>query len=99
MRIEVTGKRLDVTAPIREHAETKCQKLLKFFDGVMEIDVVLDTAEHGEFSAELVVDAVKHDPFVCHARGPNIYGCIDQCVDKMSRQLTDFKEKLRNVKR
>jgi len=99
MRIEVSGKGLEVTSPIREHAETKCRKLLKFFDGVMEIDVVLDTAEHGEFDAEIVVDAVKHDRFVAHARGQNIYGCIDQCVDKMARQLTDFKEKLRDVKR
>ncbi len=95
MRIEVTGRNLQVTDAMLEHAESKCQKLLKFFDGVMEIEVVLEKVEHDEFNAELVVDVVKHDPFVAHDRGPNIYNCIDHAVEKMSRQLKDFKEKLR----
>lgn len=99
MRIEVTGKRMEITDAIRQHAEAKCEKLLRYFDGVLEISVVLDTAEHGAFSAELVVDAVKHPPFVARDTGPSLYACIDQAVDKMSRQLTDFKEKLKNPKR
>ena len=99
MRIEVTSKRMEITDAIRQHAETKCERLLKFFDGVLEISVVLDTAEHGAFTAELVVDAVRHDPFVASDSGPSIYACIDAAVDKMARQLTDFKEKLKNPKR
>ncbi len=99
MRIEVTGRKLTVTDPIRTHAEAKCEKLTKFFDGVMEIDVVLDAAEHGEFDVEIVVDAVKHDRFVAHSKGPNIYTCIDQAVEKMSRQLNNFKERLKDPKR
>lgn len=99
MRIEVKGKRLEVTDAIRTYAEGKCEKLPKFFDGVMEIAVVLQPAQHGDFSAEVVVDAVKHDSFVAEVSGPSVYACIDQAVDKMSRQLTDFKERLRSGKR
>lgn len=99
MRIEVTGKRLDVTEAIRSYAETKCGKLPRFFDGVMEIQVLLSTEEKGSFAAELVVDAVRHDSFVARAAGPQLYACIDLAVDKMSRQLHDFKEKLQDIKR
>ncbi len=95
MRIEVSGRGLDLTDAIANYADTKCQKLLKFFDGVMEIDVVLAAVEHGDFSAEIVVDVVKHDRLVSHSKDSSIYACIDQAVEKMTRQLVDFKEKLR----
>lgn len=99
MRIEVTAKKMDLTDAIREHAESKCQKLLKFYDGVQEIQVLLEELPPKEFGAEIVVDAVKHNDFVATARGENIYICIDQAVEKMTRQLHDFKEKLRDNKR
>ncbi|MEC9374612.1 MAG: ribosome-associated translation inhibitor RaiA [Planctomycetota bacterium] len=99
MRIEVTGRGIDLTDAIERHADTKCQKLLKFYDGIMEIRVVLEKASNVEFSAEIVADVVKHDNFVAVGKGEDIYGCIDQAVDKMTRQLHDFKEKLRDVKR
>ncbi len=95
MRIEVTGKKLDLTDVLVSHVNTKCEKLPQYFDGVMEIDVVLEQAEHGEFATEVVVDVVKHDRFVSHGRDHSIYVSIDQAVDKMTRQLRDFKEKLR----
>jgi len=99
MRIEVSGKHLDVTEAIRTYAEGKCARLPRFFDGVMEIKVVLSTAEKGHFDAELVVDAVRHEPFVARSTGPHLYACIDTVVDKMSRQLHDFKEILQSNKR
>jgi len=102
MRIEVTGRRLEITDAILEYAETKCQKLLKFYDGVQEIEVVLDQERrdhHEEFTAELIVDVVKHDPIIAKAEAPDVYASIDKASDKAARQLTDFKEKLRDNKR
>lgn len=99
MRIEVSGKHLDITDPIRDYATTKADKLTRFYNGVMEITYVLDQQPHGEFFAELRVDVVKHDAFVAKSTGPDIYACIDMCIDKMTRQLTDFKEKLRSNNR
>ena len=99
MRIEVTGRGIELTEALAQHADTKCQKLLKYYDGVLEIHVVLEKTSNVEFCAEIVADVVKHDNFVAVGKGDDIYGCIDQAVEKMARQLHDFKEKLRNVKR
>lgn len=99
MRIDVIGRNLDITDPIREHAETKCSKLTKFFDGVLQITLRLtkeDHHQHGKFGAELVIDVVKHDDFVLHATGEDVYGIIDQVAHKGVRQLTEHKEKLRD---
>lgn len=102
MRIEVVGKNLEVTDPIRQHAVAKAAKLPRFFDGVQLITFRLSRDEHhkhGPFAVELVVDAQKHEDFVSHANHEDLYAAIDAAVQKATRQLTDFKEKLKLGKR
>lgn len=100
MRIEISGRHFEVTSPIREYAEAKCQKLPRYFNGVQEIDVVLTQEPHRqEFEVEIRVDVPKHDDFVAKSRGDNIYECIDATVSKVTRQLTEYKDRLREIKR
>lgn len=98
MRIEISGRRLEITDPILAYAENKCQRLLKFFSGIQEIEVILDQERrdhHDEYTAELLITIVKHNPIVAKAEGADVYASIDLAVDKASRQLTDFKSKLK----
>jgi putative sigma-54 modulation protein len=102
MRIEVFGKGMEITTAILQHAESKASKLPRYFDGVQLITIRLRKEDHhntGEFGAELVVDVEKHDDFVAHATGDDLYLVIDQVVQKATRQLTDFKERLKMEKR
>jgi len=103
MRIEVIGRNgLAVTDAIREHAEAKAQKLPRFFDRIQQITFRVARNHHhthGAFDVELVVDVEKHDDFVSHASDPDLYAAIDAAVQKSSRQLADFKEKLKMGKR
>lgn len=96
MRIDVTGKHVDLTPAIVRYAEEKCERLSKFFDGLQQVRCVLDKEPHGSFRVEVISDVVGHDDFVVHVDGPDVYACIDQAVDKASRLLKDHKEKLRN---
>ncbi len=98
MRIDVTGRHFDMTEAISSYAETKAEKLPKFYNGVQEIEVVLEGLPHSEFLAEVRVDVVKHSTFVAKAKGEDVYGCIDQSIEKMTRQLTDFKQKLKDTR-
>lgn len=97
MRVDVVGLKFVVTDAIREHAESKVDKLSRYFDGIQLITVRL--SEHvnkaNEFGVEIVADVEKHDDFVATATGDDLYLTIDSAVQKMSRQLTDFKEKLK----
>ena len=100
MRIEVTGRHMDLTESIKEQVADKAAKLPKYYNGVQEIDIVIEQqANSGGFHVEVHVDSEKHDTFVAKSEGSDMYGCLDACVDKMTRQLTDFKEKLKNTKR
>lgn len=99
MRIEVSGRHMDLTEAIKSQVVEKAQRLPKYYNGVQEIDIVIDQIPNSGFHVELHVDSEKHDTFVARAEGSDMYGCLDACIDKMTRQLTDFKEKLKNSKR
>ncbi len=102
MRIEVVGRNLEVTAAIREHAASKAAKLSKYFDGIQLITLRVskeDHQHHGKFGVELVIDVEKHEDFVSKDVGEDLYAVIDAVMQKGSRQVSEFKEKLKKGKR
>ena len=91
MEITVTGKHLDITPAIKKHATDKMSKLPRYFDRVTLIEVLAYRADSHSFEVEVIVHAEHHDNFVAKNKGPDLYACIDLVVDKLERQLTDFK--------
>jgi ribosomal subunit interface protein len=100
MIVTVASRHTEITAPWKAYAEQKAAKLTKFFDRISEIEVVLDHANHvsNTMSVELIVHAEHNDRFVAHHSEGDAYACMDACMDKMERILTDHKKKLRNRK-
>ena len=98
MQVTVTGKHIEITEPIKQYAIEKASKLPRFFDRVLSIEVVADKGENHSFDVEMIAHVEHHDAFVARARSEDLYACIDESSDKMERQLTDHKEKLRNHK-
>jgi len=102
MRIDVVGKNLEISDTIRERAEAKGEKLRTYYDHIQQVTVTITVDEkhqRREFDVEFVVDVEHHDDFIAHAKGDDLYQAIDQCEQKLARQLTDHKEKLRTNKR
>lgn len=99
MEITVTGRHLEITDPIRNYAIEKAGKLPRYFDRVQLIEVVADKRENHHYEVEMIVHVERHDAFVGRSKAEDLYGCIDEVVDKMERQLTDHKEKIRDRKR
>jgi len=98
MEITVSGRHVEVTPAIKTYATDKVSKLPRYFDRVHSIAVVIDRADSHSFNAEVIVTVEHHDKFVGKVTGADLYGCIDGAVDKLERQLTDFKEKTRAKK-
>jgi len=98
MEIKVSGRHLDITDAIREFAIGKVSKLTRYFDRISEIDVVADSAPDHDHEVEIIVTVEHHAPFVARTSGVDLYACIDQNVDKLSRQLSEHKDRLRNHK-
>lgn len=99
MQINVSGKHLDITEPIREHALERANRLHKFYDRIQEINIIIDKADnHQHEEVEVIVEVEKNDPFIIKKSGPDLYILIDDVFGKIERQLRDHKEKLRNRK-
>lgn len=98
METTVTGRHIEITDPIRAYAVEKVSKLPRYYDRVTAIEVIAGKPDSHTFEVELIVHADHHDNFVARHRDGDLYACIDDVTDKLERQLTDFKEKIRNRK-
>ncbi len=98
MRIDVIGKHLEITPAIQTYAEKKADKLTKYFNGTQQIRVYAESPQgkKNEFHVEVVVEVVKHDDFVAKAVDADLYAAIDAAIEKATRQIRDFKDKLRS---
>jgi putative sigma-54 modulation protein len=97
MTITVASRHMEVTPPLKSYAETKANKLTKYFDRIQGIEVVIDNTKDQAF-VEMIVDAEHSGKFVAHHNEGDAYACIDGCVGKLERQLSELKKKLRNRK-
>ena len=97
MQINVTSKHIDMTPTIEEYAQSKSEKLTRFYDRIEQIDMKIEKTTHG-FTVELISDVEHHDNIVSRSEDDDLHAAIDSCVDKSVRQLTDLKNKLRDNK-
>ncbi len=93
----ISSRHMDVTAPLKEYAETKAGKLTRYYDRIQEIEVVIDNVKDLT-RVEMIVNAEHKNMFIAHCDEGDAYACIDSCVDKLERQLSEHKKKFRNRK-
>ena len=98
MIVTVSSRHMDVTPALKTYAEQKANKLLKYYDRIQEIEVVFDAGKD-KTSVEMIVNAEHKNMFVAHHdEGADAYACVDGCVHKLERQLSEHKKKFRNRK-
>ena len=97
MIVTISGRHMDVTEALKQYAEQKSGKLSKYYDRIQEIEVILDASKDST-RVEMIVNAEHNAMFIAHHDEGDAYACIDGCVEKLERQLTDHKERFRNRK-
>lgn len=97
MRITVSGRHMGVTQSLKQYCEEKALKLTRFYDRIQSIEVILD-GKSGVHTAEIIVRTDRADPFVATEQQEDAYAAVDLLIDKMERQLTRHKERVRNRK-
>ena len=97
MITKITGRHMEVTEAMRSYVEKKIVRLHKFYDRLSEIEVII--GKEGQASkVEIIIRADSHQAFVVKDSNDDAYACLDAAVDKIERQLTSHKEKLRSRK-
>lgn len=98
MDVIVSGKHLEITEPIRAYAMEKAGRLPRYFDRVIQVEIVLDKSDSRHHEVEFIVHIPNHDHIVATGKHEDLYACIDETVSKAERQLHDHKEKTKNHK-
>jgi putative sigma-54 modulation protein len=96
MNLSISGHHLVVTPAIREYVMNKIERVLRHFDHVIDIQVIL-SVEKLKHLAEVTVH-LKGKDIHCEAQEDNLYAAIDTLVDKVDRQVIKYKDKIQTTR-
>ncbi|MEP6925223.1 MAG: ribosome-associated translation inhibitor RaiA [Pyrinomonadaceae bacterium] len=94
MKIELTGKHIEITPAIRSHVENHCNKLQQFFKGKTTAQAhIVVTVEKSRQKAEMVINWREHT-LTAKETDKDLYQAINKAVEKLEKQARRLKEKV-----
>jgi putative sigma-54 modulation protein len=97
LQIEVTCRHGHVDEDTKAYADKKAQRLLKYYDKIQSIRVLLDVGA-AVSGCEMIVSLEHMHDLIGRAEGPDLRAMIDETTDHMERQLTEHKDRTRHHK-
>lgn len=97
MHIEITARHGSLESEQTSYIEEKAQKLKKYFDRLMAIEVEVDFRKH-DCQVEVFVSAEHKHDFLARESAPTPEAAMDVCVHKVEQQLRRYKERIQNHK-
>ena len=91
MNLTITGHHVEVTPAIREYVNGKLDRVIRHFDNVTSVTVVL-SVEKLKQKAEVTVHVRGKDIHV-ESDDVDMYAAIDALTDKLDRQVLKYKQK------
>jgi putative sigma-54 modulation protein len=97
MNLMITGHHVDVSQPLRDYVENKLDRVVRHFDRIIDIAVVLgvekpsekDRRQRAEVNLRLRGNVIHVEHFA-----EDLYAAIDGLVDKLDRQVLRYKDKV-----
>jgi putative sigma-54 modulation protein len=94
MKLDITGRHIEITPALKEFTEDKLRKLEKLLDGPLEVHVRLGIEKH-RHSAEIQVKS-RTAVLSGTQETSDLYASIGEVADKLERQALKHKEKIRD---
>lgn len=98
MNLTISGHHLDVTPALRTYVLTKLERVLRHFDQVIDVKVLLSvenlTEKEKRQRAECSVRVKGSDLYAGSAHF-DLYAAVDELVDKLDRQVVKYKHRVK----
>ena len=94
MQITFTARHFKASESVKEYAENEIQRLQKFFDRIVDCDIIL-VKERNNLIADISLN-VSNGVLAVKESSDDFYKSIDQAVNKLERQIKKFKGKNRH---
>lgn len=91
MNLKITGHHVEVTDAIRDYVNSKLDRVIRHFDNVTSVVVILSVEKLNQ-KAEVTVHVRGKDIFV-ESTDADMYAAIDSMADKLDRQVIKYKQK------
>lgn len=94
MNLNITGHHVEVTPAIREYVHAKLDRVIRHFDNVTSVNVILSVEKLVQKS-EVTLHVRGKDLFA-ESTDEDMYAAIDTMADKLDRQVIKHKQKVQD---
>ncbi|MBQ9874541.1 MAG: ribosome-associated translation inhibitor RaiA [Thermoguttaceae bacterium] len=94
MNIQVQARHGELAEATRQKIAEKVVKLGRFVERVSEINVLVELEKADEPAVEVTVVTELKKDFRAEYTSGDLWGCLDQTIDKLEQQMRKFKEKM-----
>jgi putative sigma-54 modulation protein len=78
----------------QERIAAKAEKLLRIFERLTAIEVIVDLKDENTPSVDIKVSAEHKHDFVAHDQSSSLMASVDTVVHRLEQQLRKYKEKV-----
>jgi putative sigma-54 modulation protein len=94
VQIQISTRHGHLSDESRERITAKAEKLLKIFDRLTAIEIVIDLIDSATPKVDLQVSAEHKHDFVAHHQSDSLMGSLDAVLHRMEQQLRKYKDKV-----
>jgi len=94
MQLNLSGQHVEITDSLRDHVNSKLERLTRHFDHMTNVHVIL-SIEKNRQKAEATIHVSGADLFASD-ENEDMYAAIDSLINKLDRQIIKHKDKIKN---
>jgi len=93
-RVDIIGRNVEITEPIRAYVWDKLSKVERFHNHIMHVHMTLEIqkVEH----TCVIILKIDHTQVKCQASSTDMYASIDRAIDKLQSLLSRYKSRLQD---
>ncbi|MCX7239140.1 MAG: ribosome-associated translation inhibitor RaiA [Burkholderiales bacterium] len=99
MNLTISGHHLEVTPALRSYVTTKLDRVIRHFDQVVDVKVLLTVEKQKEKEKRQRAECnihVKGSDMFAESSHEDLYAAVDELVDKLDRQVVRHKDRVQD---
>jgi len=84
MKVNFTGRHVEVTEALRTFAEERLSKMTSYLDDIIDVHVIMSVEKHRHMGEVCV--KTRHSEFVASAETDDMYASLSQALEKLETQ-------------
>lgn len=93
-RVDIIGRNIEVTEPIRAYVWDKLSKIERFHNHIMYIHMTLEIQKLEHICT--IILKIDHTQVKCQASSTDMYASIDRAIDRLHNLLARYKSRIQD---